>query len=84
MLLLSRPASALCNLTEEWEIPREKVTLTKELGHGSFGIVYEGVVCEAASARQNYHVPTAAAIKVKFCCNNNSKIMSIVAKFKNL
>lgn len=60
------------------------MTLTGELGHGSFGIVYEGVVCEAAPARQNYHVPAAAAIKVKFCNNNYSKIMSIIANFKNL
>lgn len=27
---------------DEWEIPREKITILKELGQGSFGMVYEG------------------------------------------
>ncbi|XP_075700947.1 insulin receptor-related protein [Rhinoderma darwinii] len=27
---------------DEWEIPREKITIIKELGQGSFGMVYEG------------------------------------------
>ncbi|GCC19960.1 hypothetical protein chiPu_0021219 [Chiloscyllium punctatum] len=28
---------------DEWEVPREKITMTRELGQGSFGMVYEGV-----------------------------------------
>lgn len=28
---------------DEWEVPREKITLCRELGQGSFGMVYEGV-----------------------------------------
>ncbi|XP_023210808.1 insulin-like peptide receptor isoform X2 [Centruroides sculpturatus] len=27
---------------DEWEVPREKIALLKELGQGSFGMVYEG------------------------------------------
>lgn len=27
---------------DEWEVPREKIALIKELGQGSFGMVYEG------------------------------------------
>lgn len=27
---------------DEWEVPREKITLLRELGQGSFGMVYEG------------------------------------------
>ncbi|XP_075137279.1 insulin receptor-related protein [Leptodactylus fuscus] len=27
---------------DEWEFPREKITIIKELGQGSFGMVYEG------------------------------------------
>ncbi|XP_024864474.1 insulin-like growth factor 1b receptor [Kryptolebias marmoratus] len=27
---------------DEWEVPREKITLCRELGQGSFGMVYEG------------------------------------------
>ncbi|KAK7913535.1 hypothetical protein WMY93_013746 [Mugilogobius chulae] len=28
---------------DEWEVPREKITLNRELGQGSFGMVYEGL-----------------------------------------
>ncbi|XP_072284783.1 insulin receptor-related protein [Pyxicephalus adspersus] len=28
---------------DEWEFPREKITIIKELGQGSFGMVYEGI-----------------------------------------
>lgn len=28
---------------DEWEVPRKKIQLLRELGNGSFGMVYEGV-----------------------------------------
>lgn len=28
---------------DQWELPRKKITLLKELGNGSFGMVYEGI-----------------------------------------
>ena len=28
---------------DEWEVPRDKVNLLRELGQGSFGMVYEGL-----------------------------------------
>uniref|UniRef100_A0A3P9HJ73 Tyrosine-protein kinase receptor n=1 Tax=Oryzias latipes TaxID=8090 RepID=A0A3P9HJ73_ORYLA len=28
---------------DEWEVPREKITLLRELGQGSFGMVYQGI-----------------------------------------
>lgn len=28
---------------DEWEVAREKITMSKELGQGSFGMVYEGI-----------------------------------------
>lgn len=28
---------------DEWEVPRKKIELNKELGQGSFGMVYEGI-----------------------------------------
>ncbi|MEE6491390.1 hypothetical protein FKM82_016201 [Ascaphus truei] len=31
---------------DEWEVPREKITVMKELGQGSFGMVYEGVAMD--------------------------------------
>ncbi|KAM4690059.1 insulin receptor-related protein [Rhinophrynus dorsalis] len=30
-------------VADEWEFPRENITIIKELGQGSFGMVYEGV-----------------------------------------
>lgn len=30
-------------IPDEWEIPRKKVQLLRELGNGSFGMVYEGL-----------------------------------------
>lgn len=29
-------------IADEWEYPREKIKLVRELGNGSFGMVYEG------------------------------------------
>ncbi|GAB6018965.1 hypothetical protein CHUAL_000605 [Chamberlinius hualienensis] len=34
---------------DEWEISREKITILKELGQGSFGMVYEGKVKDVIS-----------------------------------
>ncbi|XP_026465449.1 insulin-like receptor [Ctenocephalides felis] len=31
---------------DEWEVPREKIKLIRELGQGSFGMVYEGIACD--------------------------------------
>ena len=28
---------------DEWEVPRDKIQLIRELGQGSFGMVYEGI-----------------------------------------
>lgn len=30
-------------MPDEWEVAREKITMNRELGQGSFGMVYEGV-----------------------------------------
>ena len=30
-------------IPDEWEVLREKITMNRELGQGSFGMVYEGV-----------------------------------------
>lgn len=33
----------LVYIPDEWEFPREKISIIKELGQGSFGMVYEAV-----------------------------------------
>lgn len=37
--------SVFCSVyvPDEWEVPREKINLLRELGQGSFGMVYEGI-----------------------------------------
>uniref|UniRef100_A0AAQ4NVP4 Tyrosine-protein kinase receptor n=1 Tax=Gasterosteus aculeatus aculeatus TaxID=481459 RepID=A0AAQ4NVP4_GASAC len=30
-------------IPDEWEVPRDKITVLRELGQGSFGMVYEGI-----------------------------------------
>uniref|UniRef100_A0A8D2INF6 Tyrosine-protein kinase receptor n=1 Tax=Varanus komodoensis TaxID=61221 RepID=A0A8D2INF6_VARKO len=38
------PGAALpVYIPDEWEVPREKITIRRELGQGSFGMVYEGL-----------------------------------------
>ncbi|KAK3923159.1 Insulin-like receptor [Frankliniella fusca] len=51
---------------DEWEVPRENITIIKELGQGSFGMVYEGIIrnCPRTGNRQD-----ACAIKT---VNENS------------
>ena len=44
-------------VADEWEVERETVTVEKELGQGSFGMVYEGEF-------MNDKVPLKVAIKV--------------------
>lgn len=40
----SAPASSFSvYVPDEWEVAREKITMSRELGQGSFGMVYEGV-----------------------------------------
>lgn len=34
---------SLVYVPDEWEVPREKITMCRELGQGSFGMVYEGI-----------------------------------------
>ena len=47
-------------IPDEWEVPRDKVELLKELGQGSFGMVYEGRAYGLVDGHPEYKV----AIKV--------------------
>lgn len=38
-----RACADLVYVPDEWEVAREKITMHKELGQGSFGMVYEGI-----------------------------------------
>lgn len=39
----SRPPTFAVYVPDEWEVAREKISLSRELGQGSFGMVYEGL-----------------------------------------
>ena len=55
-------------IADEWEFPREKIKLVRELGNGSFGMVYEG---EAEDITPDFPI-RKVAVKVKYtashCC----------------
>ncbi|GFG35214.1 hypothetical protein Cfor_01318, partial [Coptotermes formosanus] len=40
---------------DEWEVPRKKVELLRELGQGSFGMVYEGIVRDVVEGHPEMH-----------------------------
>uniref|UniRef100_A0A8V5GMN0 Tyrosine-protein kinase receptor n=1 Tax=Melopsittacus undulatus TaxID=13146 RepID=A0A8V5GMN0_MELUD len=45
-VLVKKRNVSLCStvyVPDEWEVPRDKITLLRELGQGSFGMVYEGI-----------------------------------------
>ncbi|XP_072503390.1 insulin receptor-related protein [Notamacropus eugenii] len=44
---------------DEWEVPREQISVIRELGQGSFGMVYEGL----AQGLEAGEAPTSVALK---------------------
>ncbi|XP_060614199.2 insulin receptor-related protein [Anolis sagrei] len=43
-------------IPDEWEVPREKITVLRELGQGSFGMVYEGIARDIEGEGQETRV----------------------------
>uniref|UniRef100_A0A3Q3K1Z3 Tyrosine-protein kinase receptor n=1 Tax=Monopterus albus TaxID=43700 RepID=A0A3Q3K1Z3_MONAL len=41
---------------DEWEVPREKIIILRELGQGSFGMVYEGIAKDIVKGEAETHV----------------------------
>jgi hypothetical protein len=50
----------LVYIADEWEVPRDKIKLIRELGQGSFGMVYEGEALDIAKNKPKCRV----AVKV--------------------
>jgi predicted Ser/Thr protein kinase len=48
-------------VADEWEVPREKIQKIRELGKGSFGMVYEGIATDLSEDQPRIKV----AIKVR-------------------
>lgn len=41
---------------DEWEVAREKINILRELGQGSFGMVYEGIAKDIIKGEGDTHV----------------------------
>lgn len=41
---------------DEWEVPREKISILRELGQGTFGMVYEGIAKDVVKGEGETHV----------------------------
>ncbi|KAM4552222.1 insulin receptor a [Odontesthes bonariensis] len=41
---------------DEWEVPRDKIAILRELGQGSFGMVYEGIAKDIIKGEGETHV----------------------------
>ncbi|MEQ2157456.1 hypothetical protein GOODEAATRI_002063 [Goodea atripinnis] len=41
---------------DEWEVPRDKIAILRELGQGSFGMVYEGIAKDIVKGEGETHV----------------------------
>lgn len=62
----------LVYIADEWEVPRDKIKLIRELGQGSFGMVYEGEAIDIVKDQPRCRV----AVKVKhFLMNFNVTIV---------
>ena len=46
---------------DEWEVPGDKIVLIREIGKGSFGLVYEGIAYEV---KDRPNVELHVAVKV--------------------
>jgi len=52
---------AVAYICDEWEVSRDDVTILKELGQGSFGMVYEGILHSSTPDGPDVHI----AVKVR-------------------
>ncbi|XP_068020903.1 insulin receptor [Melanerpes formicivorus] len=65
---------------DEWEVPRDKITLLRELGQGSFGMVYEGIAKEVVKGEPETRVAVktvneAASLRERIEFLNEASVM---------
>ncbi|XP_058862183.1 insulin receptor-related protein-like [Acipenser ruthenus] len=81
---------------DEWEVERDTVTVIRELGQGSFGMVYEGVVRgpdkgqprrvalkavnESATVRERIEFLQEASVMKAFHCHHVVQLLGVVSK----
>ena len=51
---------------DEWEVPREKVKKIRELGQGSFGMVYEGILSDVVENEPRLKVAIKVTVTFDF------------------
>lgn len=87
---------SLVYIADEWELDREKIELLRELGQGSFGMVYGGIahdidgvtelrvavktVNENASLRDRIEFLQEASIMKAFNCNHVVRLIGVVSQ----
>lgn len=52
-------------VADEWEVTRSNVELLHELGQGSFGMVYQGVVLSLDSKPNEKDIPVAVKVIIR-------------------
>lgn len=83
-------------IPDDWEIDREKINLLRELGQGSFGMVYEGeikvsgdkspqpcavkTVNDSATLRERIEFLNEASVMKAFSCNHVVRLIGVVSK----
>lgn len=80
---------------DEWEVPREKIKLVRELGQGSFGMVWEGIYCyktenerrcavktvnEHATDRERSEFLNEASVMKAFNTHHVVQLLGVVSK----
>ncbi|KAG8454851.1 hypothetical protein GDO86_001174 [Hymenochirus boettgeri] len=67
-------------IPDEWEVPRDKITLLRELGQGSFGMVYEGIAKDIIKGEAEVRVAVktvneAASLRERIEFLNEASVM---------
>ena len=63
-------------IPDEWEVPREKIKILREIGAGTFGMVYEGTAENLiegqplirVAVKVHMAVCLSGFVNVSFCC----------------
>ena len=61
-------------IADEWEVPREKIKLVRELGNGSFGMVYEGEAEDLCPEMPHCRVAVKVSNKSNLTDHESNKI----------
>lgn len=55
-------SESMVYIPDEWEVPRDKIKLIRELGKGSFGMVYEGIAYDLVDGQAEVKVAVKVSV----------------------